>query len=61
MFSSYNEEEKPLFEKLLDIFKELITHTSGDVGEALDWLKQLDEEYKITNELYTPRSFYSRT
>lgn len=53
LFSSYNEEEKSLFEKLLNIFKELITHTSGDVDEALDWLKQLDEEYKITNESYT--------
>ena len=27
LFSSYNEEEKSLFEKLLSIFKELITHT----------------------------------
>ena len=57
LFSSYNEEEKSLFEKLLSIFKELITHTSGDVDEALDWLKQLDEEYKITNESYTLENF----
>ena len=25
--------------------------------EALDWLKQLDEEYKITNESYTLENF----
>lgn len=41
------------FETLLKLFKEVIVHTSGDVDEALDWLKQLDEHYNITNEDYT--------
>ena len=27
------------FEKLFEIFKELITHTSGDFDEAIDWLR----------------------
>jgi hypothetical protein len=26
------------FDKLFGIFKELITHTSGDFDEAIDWL-----------------------
>ena len=42
---------------MLDIFKELITHTSGDFDEAIDWLKQLDKEYKLTNEDYTIDDF----
>ena len=29
------------FEKLFKIFKELITHTSGDFDEAIDWLLSL--------------------
>jgi hypothetical protein len=29
------------------IFKELITHTSGDFDEAIDWLRELDKEYKL--------------
>ncbi len=41
------------FETLLELFKEIIVHTSGDVTEALDWLRQLDEHYKITNDQYT--------
>ncbi len=45
------------FEKLLDMFLELLTHTSGDVEEALDWLRQLDEEYKLTTEDYTIDDF----
>jgi len=32
-------------------------HTSGDVDEALDWLRQLDNEYGITNAEYTFEDF----
>lgn len=52
--------EAPLlspFEKLFGIFKELITHTSGDFDEAIDWLRQLDEEYKLTDDAYTIDDF----
>lgn len=45
------------FEKLFDIFKELITHTSGDFDEAIDWLRELDKEYKLTTEDYTIDDF----
>lgn len=57
VFNKYEEPFKTPFEKLFEIFKELITHTSGDLDEALDWLKQLDEEYGLTNEDYTIEDF----
>ena len=56
-FSLFQAEEKSLFERLFDIFKELITHTSGDFDEAMDWLGELDKEYKLTNEDYTLDDF----
>lgn len=49
--------EKPIFDKLLDIFLELLVYTSGDVDEALDWLREIDDEYKITNAEYTFEDF----
>lgn len=45
------------FEKLFDIFKELITYTSGDFDEAIDWLRQLDTEYQLTDASYTIDDF----
>lgn len=38
------------FEKLWDLFQELLTIASGDVPQALKWLTELDEEYDITGE-----------
>jgi Ca-activated chloride channel homolog len=40
------------FERLFDIFQELLMFTSGDVQEALSWLTQLDKEYKLTTSDY---------
>lgn len=40
------------FQELLDLFKELLLHTNGEVGEALNWMNQLDREYKITKPGY---------
>jgi uncharacterized protein with von Willebrand factor type A (vWA) domain len=56
-FTSYEAPERSPFEKLFDIFQELITHTSGDVEEALDWLRELDVEYELTDEEYTIDDF----
>ncbi len=36
-FENYEAPNKSPFDKLFEIFQELITHTSGDVDEALDW------------------------
>ena len=52
VFSTYSQKEKTPFERLLDLFRELLLHTSGDVDEALDWLRQLDKEYSLTDENY---------
>ena len=56
-FSLYQDKEKSPFDRLFDIFKELITHTSGDFDEALDWMEQLDKEYNLTDENYTLEDF----
>ncbi|AQS93644.1 MULTISPECIES: VWA domain-containing protein [unclassified Polaribacter] len=57
VFKSYEAENISPFEKLFEIFKELITHTSGDFDEAIDWLRSLDVEYKLTDENYTIDDF----
>ncbi|HWB65166.1 MAG TPA: VWA domain-containing protein [Chitinophagales bacterium] len=51
-FSKHNPELQTPFEKLFDLFKQLLTYTSGDVGEALNWLTELDKEYNLTDENY---------
>jgi uncharacterized protein with von Willebrand factor type A (vWA) domain len=57
IFKSYQADQQSPFEKLFEIFKELITHTSGDFDEAIDWLRSLDKEYKLTDENYTIEDF----
>lgn len=53
-FSRYdpNEQGKSPFEKLLDLFLQLLTYTNGDFNEAMQWLNELDKEYKLTNNDY---------
>ena len=51
-FSKYTPKGQSPFDKLFDIFKQLLTYTSGDVGEALSWLTELDKEYKLTDKDY---------
>jgi len=42
---------------LFEVFSEIITHTSGDVEEALDWLNIIDQEYGLTTDEYTMEDF----
>ncbi|OAB29683.1 von Willebrand factor type A domain-containing protein [Flavobacterium fryxellicola] len=56
-FKQYEAPNQSPFDKLFGIFKELITHTSGDFDEAIDWLRELDKEYKLTDENYTIDNF----
>ncbi|MBW1295895.1 vWA domain-containing protein [Aquimarina litoralis] len=56
-FKHYEAPEQSPFEKLFDIFQEIITHTSGDLDEALDWMRELDKEYQLTSEDYTLDDF----
>ena len=51
-FLKFTPQNQSPFDKLFDIFKQLLTYTSGDVGEALSWLTELDKEYKLTNKDY---------
>jgi uncharacterized protein with von Willebrand factor type A (vWA) domain len=57
VFSIHKSKKQTPFEKLFEIFKELITHTSGDFEEAIEWLRELDTEYKLTDENYTIDNF----
>ena len=43
---------KSRFDQLLDLFMQLLTYTSGDVGEAMQWLNELDKKYQLTDDEY---------
>jgi uncharacterized protein with von Willebrand factor type A (vWA) domain len=43
---------KSNFDKLLDIFLQLLTYTSGDFSEVLNWMNQLDEQHGLTDDEY---------
>ncbi len=53
-FSKFNPDEnsKSPFDKMLDLFMELLQYTNGDASEALHWMTQLDKEYKLTDKDY---------
>ena len=55
-FIAEEKNETP-FERLLKIFLELMTHTSGDFEESFRWLKELDDEYGLTTPEYTLEDF----
>ncbi|EPR72136.1 short form Mg-chelase associated protein with vWA domain protein [Winogradskyella psychrotolerans RS-3] len=57
VFKTYEAPNQSPFEKLFEIFKELITHTSGDFDEAIEWLRSLDKEYTLTTPEYTIDDF----
>lgn len=53
-FSKYeeNQEGKTPFDKLLELFMQLLSYTSGDVDEALQWLNELDRQFELTSPEY---------
>lgn len=53
-FSEYIPEQSgdTPFERLLNIFKDLLVYTSGDVSESLSWLTEIDKQYQLTDENY---------
>ena len=54
-FSKYTpppDSAKSDFEKLLNIFMQLLLITSGNVSEALEWLTEVDKQYNLTNKNY---------
>ncbi len=56
-FQEYSGKELSPFEELLKLFKDLLLHTSGDVEEAIDWLKELDKEYALSKPDYSVDDF----
>lgn len=56
-FSKHTPKETSNFDRVFDIFKELLTHTSGDIDDAFDWLDTLDQEYSIFTEEYSLEDF----
>jgi Ca-activated chloride channel homolog len=54
-FSKYTpppDKEKSDFERLLKIFMQLVLITAGNVGEALQWLTEVDKQHGLTNPQY---------
>jgi uncharacterized protein with von Willebrand factor type A (vWA) domain len=56
-FSKHIEKDVSDFERVFGVFKELLTHTSGDIEEAFEWLNTLDAEYNIFNDHYKLENF----
>lgn len=56
-FSKHVPEEVSHFDRVFDVFKDLLTHTSGDIEEAFEWLDMLDKEYDIFTNEYTLEDF----
>ncbi len=46
------QDNRSTFEKLLDLFLQLMVYTAGDVSEALNWMNQLDQKHRITTPDY---------
>ena len=53
-FSKFDpkENEQNGFDTMLKLFTQLLTYTSGDFSEAMQWMNELDKEYKLTNDKY---------
>lgn len=46
----YKASRGSVFQKLLDLFEQLIIISGGDVSQALSWLTELDRDYNLTGE-----------
>ena len=56
-FTKHTPEEISHFDRVFDVFKDLLTHTSGDIEEAFEWLEMLDKEYNIFTDEYSLQDF----
>ena len=55
--SKHISKEVSNFDRIFDVFKDLLTHTSGDIDEAFKWLNTLDKEYNIFSDKYSLDDF----
>ena len=56
-FSKHIKKDISDFDRVFEVFKELLTHTSGDIEEAFEWLNTLGTEYNIFNDHYNLENF----
>lgn len=52
-----DETGKANFENLLEILRQLLMYTAGNVGEALSWMTELDKQHHFTSEDYGMADF----
>lgn len=57
VFKELIKEDQTPFDRLFDIWKEVIVHVSGDVDESFEWMETIDAEYKLTTPDYTLEDF----
>ncbi|MGB0933042.1 MAG: vWA domain-containing protein [Lishizhenia sp.] len=57
VFKEFIKEDQSPFDRLFDIWKEVIVHVSGDVDESFEWMETIDSEYKLTTPDYTLEDF----
>lgn len=47
-----NELGKSTFDQLMDLFMQILSYTSGDVSEAINWMNELDRKFQLTSDEY---------
>ncbi len=59
LFSKYKPDkaEKSPFESMLDLFLKMLEYTSGEVDEAIEWLRQLVDNYNLGGSDYDVDDF----
>lgn len=57
LFKPYIQEEQTPFERLFDVWKEVIVHVSGDIDESFEWMETIDAEYRLTTPEYSLEDF----
>jgi uncharacterized protein with von Willebrand factor type A (vWA) domain len=50
-------EQRSPFDRLLNLFLQLLTYTAGDANEALQWMNELDREHGLTDNEYSMGDF----
>lgn len=56
-FDETTNKAKSTFDNLLKVFLQLLTISSGDVNEALNWMNEIDRRYKLTDNNYGMADF----
>ena len=56
-FTKHIEKDVSDFERVFGVFKELLTHTSGDIEEAFEWLNTLAENPSFSRK---HKNYYNR-